>query len=363
MNFISKIMGTVRFRNDQIIKIMGYGVYHLGNITISRNLDGVDLLSGSRYTNLYIISLDDMLKTSSICLLSKASKTKSWLAPLVISSQLWTPGTSSSGLVQNPVPQQPFNPPSKNDWDRSFQPMFDEYFNPPSSVVSLVQVVVTPRAIDIASSPSSTFIDQDAPSTSSSLTNQQQQSSIISQGVEEPIPTIPFDDPCHEPLYEISTSQESSLNGQSSHCVLELIGNMRDSTLRNHLDWFQDRGHPYLHSKCRPQEYDDLPDGRQNDFLKWPFVVSNNHHMHDVDHAGCQDTRCSTSESAQFFGNKLEQVENGVVKLYFVRTEYQLADIFAKALPQEIFNFLIENLGMRSISLETLKSLAEEEDE
>ncbi|GJX48945.1 retrovirus-related pol polyprotein from transposon TNT 1-94 [Tanacetum coccineum] len=44
-----------------------------------QNLDGADLLTGSRDTNLYTISLDDMLKTSPICLLSKASKTKSWL--------------------------------------------------------------------------------------------------------------------------------------------------------------------------------------------------------------------------------------------------------------------------------------------
>ncbi|GKG07863.1 retrovirus-related pol polyprotein from transposon TNT 1-94, partial [Tanacetum coccineum] len=92
---------------------MGYGNYHLGNVTISRvyyveglgnnllsvgpfcdsdlevafqkhtcfirNLDGVDLIFRSRDTNLYTISLDDMLKSSSICLLSKASKTKSWL--------------------------------------------------------------------------------------------------------------------------------------------------------------------------------------------------------------------------------------------------------------------------------------------
>nr|GEY96109.1 hypothetical protein [Tanacetum cinerariifolium] len=43
------------------------------------NLDDVDLLSGSRGTNLYMISLDDMLNTSSVCLLSKASNTKSWL--------------------------------------------------------------------------------------------------------------------------------------------------------------------------------------------------------------------------------------------------------------------------------------------
>ncbi|GKA52566.1 hypothetical protein Tco_0745881 [Tanacetum coccineum] len=40
-----------------------------------------------------------------------------------------------------------------------------------------------------------------------------------------------------------------------------------------------------------------------------------------------------------------EQVENGIVELYFVRTEYQLADIFTKTLPRERFNFLIEKLG------------------
>ncbi|GKC39430.1 hypothetical protein Tco_1051814 [Tanacetum coccineum] len=58
-----------------------------------------------------------------------------------------------------------------------------------------------------------------------------------------------------------------------------------------------------------------------------------------------------------------EKVENGIVELYFVRTEYQLADIFTKPLPRERFNFLIEKLGMRSISLKTLKCLMEEEDE
>ncbi|GKD59048.1 hypothetical protein Tco_1296557 [Tanacetum coccineum] len=96
-----------------IARIMGYGDYQLGNVIISRvyyveglghnlfsvgqfcdadlevafrkntcfirNLEGVDLLLGSRDTNLYIISLDDMLKSSPICLLSKVSKTKSWL--------------------------------------------------------------------------------------------------------------------------------------------------------------------------------------------------------------------------------------------------------------------------------------------
>ncbi|GKE80241.1 retrovirus-related pol polyprotein from transposon TNT 1-94, partial [Tanacetum coccineum] len=58
-----------------------------------------------------------------------------------------------------------------------------------------------------------------------------------------------------------------------------------------------------------------------------------------------------------------EQVENGMVELYFVQPEYQLADIFTKALPRERYEFLINKLGMKSMSPETLKSLAEENEE
>nr|GFA45287.1 retrovirus-related Pol polyprotein from transposon TNT 1-94 [Tanacetum cinerariifolium] len=115
---------------------------------------------------------------------------------------------------------------------------------------------------------------------------------------------------------------------------------------------------------------------------------------------GCQDTRRSTSKSAQFLGDKLviwsskkqkstaistteaeyisisgskhidirhhfirEQVERGVVELYFVTIDYQLADIFTKALPRHWFEFILSRLGMKSMSLTTLKHLKEEEGE
>ncbi|GJV89939.1 hypothetical protein Tco_1533877 [Tanacetum coccineum] len=58
-----------------------------------------------------------------------------------------------------------------------------------------------------------------------------------------------------------------------------------------------------------------------------------------------------------------ERVENGVVELYFVRTEYQLADIFTKPLAQERLKILINKLGMRIMSPETLKNLVDEEEE
>ncbi|GJX21680.1 hypothetical protein Tco_0226125 [Tanacetum coccineum] len=55
-----------------------------------------------------------------------------------------------------------------------------------------------------------------------------------------------------------------------------------------------------------------------------------------------------------------EQVEKGVVELYFVRTEYQLADIFTKALPRERFEFILPRLGMKCMKPETLKSLQDD---
>ncbi|GJT62274.1 hypothetical protein Tco_1005807 [Tanacetum coccineum] len=99
----------------------------------------------------------------------------------------------------------------------------------------------------------------------------------------------------------------------------------------------------------------------------------------NADQASFQDTRRSTSGILWMrlqltdYGlgfNKIpiyhfikEQVENGVVELYFVRMEYQLADIFTKALCRERIVFLVDKLGMRSFTPETLKELADEAEE
>nr|GEV28562.1 retrovirus-related Pol polyprotein from transposon TNT 1-94 [Tanacetum cinerariifolium] len=56
-----------------------------------------------------------------------------------------------------------------------------------------------------------------------------------------------------------------------------------------------------------------------------------------------------------------EHVENGVIELYFVNTEYQLADLFTKALCRDRIEFLISKLGMRSFMPETLKQLTDKD--
>nr|GEU80960.1 integrase, catalytic region, zinc finger, CCHC-type, peptidase aspartic, catalytic [Tanacetum cinerariifolium] len=110
MNFVKTFIGIVRFENDHFGAIMGYGDYVIGDNVISRvyyveglghNLfsvrqfydfdlevafrkhscyvrytDGVELIKGSGGSNLYTISIEDMMKSFPICLLSKASKNK-----------------------------------------------------------------------------------------------------------------------------------------------------------------------------------------------------------------------------------------------------------------------------------------------
>nr|GEZ74719.1 retrovirus-related Pol polyprotein from transposon TNT 1-94 [Tanacetum cinerariifolium] len=113
LNFVKKFIETIRFGNDHFGAIMGYGDYMVGESVISRvyyveglghnlfsvgkfcdsdlevafrkhscyvrDTNGVDLIKGSCGTNLYTILVKDMMKSFPICLLSKASKNKSWL--------------------------------------------------------------------------------------------------------------------------------------------------------------------------------------------------------------------------------------------------------------------------------------------
>ncbi|GKB83525.1 retrovirus-related pol polyprotein from transposon TNT 1-94 [Tanacetum coccineum] len=436
--------------------------------------------------------------------------------------------------------------------------MFDEYFNPPTIVVSPVPVADASRAVDLADSHMSTSVDQDTPSISIPSSQEQEHSPIISQGSssnvrpihtpfeslsrwnkDHPIANVigdpsRFDNPSHvyklkKALYSLKQAPCAWYDMLSSFLISrhfskgvvdptlftrkagndlllvqiyvddiifastntamcnefanlmttnntvdtpmvekskldeDLQGKLVDATLYcgmiGSLMYLTSSKPNLIYAVYLCARYQAKPTKRHLNTVKRIFRYlkgtinmglwySKDTGMSltayaNADHAGCQDTRRSTSRSAQFLDDKLvsrsskkkksttissteaeyialsgccaqilwmrsqltdyvfqfnkiplycdnksvialccnnvqhsrakhidvcynfikEQVENGIVEHYFIQTKYQLADIFTKPLPRERFNFLIEKLGIRSISPKTLKRLTEEEDE
>nr|GEU83816.1 hypothetical protein [Tanacetum cinerariifolium] len=301
-NFVNKFLGTVIFGNDHVEKIMGYSDYKIGNVTISRVyfVEGLGHNLFSVENNLYTVSLGDMMASSSICILSKASKTKSCLwhrhlshlnfdminhlarqclvrglsklkfekdhlcsacamgkskkksykpkskdtnqeklyllhmdlcGPMRVESFngkkyilvivddysrfTWVKCLRSkdeashfiikflkmiqvrlkvpvSRLVPKLTSSTPFVSPSRNDWDLLFQPMFDKLLTPPPSVdppvpaiIALIAEVIALVTTESTGSPSSTTVDQDAPSLSKSQTTPKTQPPVIPHEVKE----------------------------------------------------------------------------------------------------------------------------------------------------------------------------------
>ncbi|GJW01301.1 retrovirus-related pol polyprotein from transposon TNT 1-94 [Tanacetum coccineum] len=336
--------------------------------------------------------------------------------------QHMTPATSSTGLVSNPVSQQPCIPPIRNDWDRLLQPTFDEYFNPPPAAVSPVQEALALRAKVLADSPVSTSINQDASSTSIPTSQEQEHSPIISQGFEQSPKTLIFcDDLLHESFYEDVTSEGSSSNVRQTHTLFEHLEPKNFKQAMTEPSWINamqeeihefERLHvwelvPYVilfritshkdifinQSKyayeivkkyglvtidsvdtpmVKKNKLDEDLQGKQVDATLYHGMIGSLMYLTssrpDLIYA-LTDYGFQFNKIPLYYDNKsvialccnnvqhsrakhidvryhfiMEQVENGIVELYFVRTEYQLVDIFTKHLPRDRFNFLIENL-------------------
>nr|GEY31579.1 hypothetical protein [Tanacetum cinerariifolium] len=426
------------------------------------------------------------------------------------------PATISSVIMPNHPLSTPFVPPSRIDWDLLFQQLLDELLTPSPSVDNPAPEVIAPNAEVVAlipavstSSPSSTNVDQDAPSPSNSQTIPETQTPVISNDLEEDnhdldIKKIEFGGVLKNKarlvaqgfrkkegidfkesftpvarleairIFKANAAHKNMMIFQMDVKTKFLNGELKEEVYVSQPEGFVDQDNPShvcsgsdtLHMKSKKRliteksKMDEDLQGKPVEATLYHgmigslmYLTSNRPDLTytyskdtdmsltayaDVDHAGCQDTRHSTSGSAQFLGDKLvswsskkqkyigisstkaeyialsrccaqilwmrsqlkdygfqfnniplycdnkseialccnsvqhlrakhidvryyfmkEQVENGIVKLYFVQTKYQLADIFTKPLPRERFNFLIEKLGIKSMSLDTLKCLA-----
>ncbi|GJQ92242.1 retrovirus-related pol polyprotein from transposon TNT 1-94 [Tanacetum coccineum] len=502
INFVSKIFSTVRFGNDQIAKIMGYGDYQLGNFTISwvyyveglrhnlfsvgqfcdsdlevafwkhtcyvRNLNGADLLSGSRDTNLYTILADDMLKSSPICLLSKASKTKSWLWHRWLShlnfgkSKKHSHKPKAEDTIQEklnllhtdlcgPMRVESINKKkyilviiddySKFTWVK-FLRLKDET---PEVIIkclkkiqvrlnanvknvridngtkcsSSVPAAVARRPADLTSSPVSTSIEQDAPSAITSSNQEQEQSLVISKVKKDEHGGVLKD---KARLVAKGYRQEEGIDFDESFAPMDVKTSFLNVELHevvyvSQLEGFIDQdnlNHVYRLKKALyglKQAPRACPRGifikyaleiikkygmQSSDPVDTPMVDKicmcaqyqakpTKKHLHAVkrifrnlnetsnmglwyskdtdialtayaneDHIGCQDTRRSTSgrASGKWSGGTL-----------LCQNRISASRHHHQSFASRKINFLINKGGMKSMSPETLKSLAEEEEE
>ncbi|GJR54253.1 retrovirus-related pol polyprotein from transposon TNT 1-94 [Tanacetum coccineum] len=136
------------------------------------------------------------------------------------------------GLVPNSPPLTPFVPPSRTDWDILFQPLFDELLTPPPSVdypapevVAPIHEVVAPVPAVSTGSPSSTNVDQDAPSPSNSQTTPETQPPIIPNDVEEDNHDIEVAHMGNDPYFGIPIPEVHSDQSSSSDIIYTIFSN------------------------------------------------------------------------------------------------------------------------------------------
>ncbi|GJS18619.1 retrovirus-related pol polyprotein from transposon TNT 1-94 [Tanacetum coccineum] len=522
-----------------LVEDLGNNLFFVGNLFDSnlevafrqhtcfiRNLDGVDLLTGSRGDNLYTLSLGNMMASSPICLLSKASKTKSWLWHRRLSHLNFGAinHLARHGLVRDVYPVRIIET-IHVDFDEltamasehnSSGPALHEMTPvsiityPPTNVdlqapevIAPIPEAVAPEHAVSTGSPSSTTVDSKMTPSQLNPRNYKEDALLKHVGLKlcrgtSRIERLEVWELVYPPdkricislkwIYKISQSPRGIFINQSKYALESLKKYGYEScdpvdtpmVEKSKLDEDKegkavDPSHYrgmigtllYLTASrpdlqfaiCMCARYQARPTEKHLNAVKriFRYLKGTVHRglwypkdssfaltaFADADHAGCQDTRRSTSGSIQLLGDRLvswsskrqksaaissteaeyialsgccaqvlwmrsqltdygfgfnkipmycdnksaialccnnvqhsrskhidirfhfikEHVENGVIELYFVNTEYQLADIFTKALGRERIEFLINKLGMRSFTPDTLKQLADEVDE
>nr|GEZ02522.1 retrovirus-related Pol polyprotein from transposon TNT 1-94 [Tanacetum cinerariifolium] len=599
INFVQKFVGTVKFGNDHVAKIMGYGDYKIRNVTISRVyfMEGLEAMATACYTqNRSIIrlrhgktpyellhnklhDLSFLYVFGALCYPTDDSENLEKLQPKADSGIFifyaptkkafriynrrtrrivetihvdfdeltamaskqsssgpalneMTPVTISSRLVQKLSSSTPYVPPSRNDWDLLFQPMFNELLYPPPSIEAMQEELneferlevweLLPRPDKVMVITLKWIYKVKLHKLGGILKNK---ACLVARGYRQE-EEINFEE-SFAPVARLEAiriflayvAHKNMVVYQMDVKTAFLNGNLREEVYVSQPDGFVDQDNPNHvyklkkalyglkqapcacgYSNVEKSKLDEDKERKDADsshyrgmigtllyltanrpdlqfaicMCAWYQAQPTEKHIHvvkrifrylhrtvnrglwypkdssvvliafaDADHAGCQNTRRSTSGSLQFLGERLiswsskrqksvaissteakyialsgccvqilwmqsqitgyglgfnkilmycdnksvialccnnvqhsrsknikiiyhfikEQVENRVIELYFVNIEYQLANLFTKALGRDRIEFLINKLGMRSFTPETLKQLTDEVDE
>nr|GEW33598.1 integrase, catalytic region, zinc finger, CCHC-type, peptidase aspartic, catalytic [Tanacetum cinerariifolium] len=421
-NFVKKFIETVRFRNDHFDAIMGYEDYMIGDSVISkvyyveglghnlfsvgqfcdsnlevefrkhscyvRKEDGVELLKGYRGSNMYTVSIEDMINIfhqksvlrtplqngvveRQIRTLVEAAQKMLIFSKVLITGPeliLLTPGQISSGIVPNPVHATSYVPPTNKDLEILFQPVFDEYLEPVSVErpipLTLAGVAAGPtiRANPFAYAKDNPFVNVFAPEPSSKKSSSGDASSTDSNQVIQPHNHLRkwskdhlLDNIIGNPSRSMSTRKQLATDAlwcfynfvlskvepknlktaMDDACWFEAIIFNANAASKNMIIYQMDVKTVFLSGKLKEEVYVSQPEGFVDpDYpthiyrlkkalygLKqapraWyntlsRFLLENKFSKGVVDPTlftqkiGCQDTRRSTSGSAQFLGCKL----------------------------------------------------------
>nr|GEU59574.1 retrovirus-related Pol polyprotein from transposon TNT 1-94 [Tanacetum cinerariifolium] len=288
MNFMKKFIGTVRFGNDHFGAIMGYGDYVIGDSVISTTVPRTPQQKGvvERRNRTLVETARTMLiffkasmfmwpeavatacyiqnrsviyirhnKTSyelvhnkkpdltffsvfgALCYPTNDSEVLGKLQPTAEIRIFVGYAPSRKGLVPNSVPAAPYVPPINKDLEILFQPMFNEYLEPPLVERPVSPALAVQVLVNSAGTPLSTTIDQDAPSPSHSPSSSTLQSPSLHQGVAaestlmEDNPIAPVD---NNPFINVSALKPSS--DASSSRDVSLAESTYVSQTLHHLD-------------------------------------------------------------------------------------------------------------------------------
>nr|GEY32565.1 copia protein [Tanacetum cinerariifolium] len=384
INFVLKFLGTVKFENNHVAKIMGYGDYKIGNVTISKD-EALDFII--KFLKMIQVRLKVPVRLEPKTY--KAALTQScWIEAMQEELNEFERLENKARLVARGYRQEEGI-------------KFEESF----ALVARLEAI----RIFLAYSAHKNMVFYEMDVKTAFLNGNLREEVYFSQ----PDGFVDQDNPNHVP--------RGIFINQSKYAFESLT--------------------KYGFESCDPVDTPTVDKSKLDEDKEGKSVDPS--HYHDADHAGCQDTRRSTSGSVQFLGerfiswsskrqkraaisstkaeyialygccaqilwmrsqlldyglgfNKIpmywdnksdialccnnvqhsrskhidiryhfikEQVENRVIELYFINTEYQLGDLFTKALGRDKIEFLINKLGMRSFTLETLKQLMDEVDE
>ncbi|GJS62378.1 retrovirus-related pol polyprotein from transposon TNT 1-94 [Tanacetum coccineum] len=424
-------MGTIRFRNDHFAAITGYDDYVQGNITIFhvyfveglghnlfsvgqlcdrdlevafcsntcyvRNLEGDDLLTGARESNLHTISISYMAAFSPVCLMSKATSTKSWLWHRRLSHLNF--GTINDLTKHDLVDDLPKFKYSKDHMcSICEQGKSKKSSHPPKLVPSThsklellhmdlcgpirVEMINGKKYILVIIDDYSRFTwlnynakihkirtDNDTEFKNATLKAHYEKLSIMQQfsiartpqqnGVVErrnrtlieAARTMLIFSRLPEFLWAEAISTACfTQNWSIIHTRTKLLQFINNADEFNQEDSADFDGNTVFVSYDAP----NFEEAKSSTTALDPSDMHEFHQHIHVSKASRPDIAFTTFVCARYQKN----VEKGNVELYFVRTEYQLADLFTKALPKERFEYLVHHIGMRCMTPTQLESLA-----